>query len=89
MSLEKYFAELIEKVETTDLVSNQDMDKGGFYRPTRTIVLNQLRLLKDLHAKPAAKPMLREAWRIVVEHLPPEALVLNDEQKAELKKILS
>ncbi len=88
MSLAQYFSDLIAKVEASDAVTNQGKDKEGFFLPTRAVLLRELNLLKDLHGKPLAKPMLRNAWKFVVENLPPEMLVMNDGQKAELKKIL-
>ncbi|MBX3021479.1 MAG: hypothetical protein KF799_07345 [Bdellovibrionales bacterium] len=89
MSLEAYFTQLLERVESTDDVQNNGKNKDGFYLPTRTLLLRHLNLLKDLHAKPGAKAMLRDAWQFVVEHLPPEWLILNEKQKAEIKKMLS
>lgn len=88
MSLEKYFDHLIAKVESSDL-DNQGKDDKGFFLPTRTAVLQNLRLLKDLHSKPAAKHMVKTAWKFVSEHLPSEWLILSDRDKAELKKILT
>lgn len=88
MSLETYFEKLIEKVKNSNL-DNQGKDDKGFFLPTRTAVLQNLQLLKDLHAKPAAKPMVKTAWTFVSEHLPSEWLILNEREKAELKKILS
>ena len=88
MSLQDYFQKLIEKAESSDAVTNQGTDADGFYKPTRTILLRHLNLLKDLHAKPLAKPMLRSSWQYVVEHAPPEWLVLSEAEKAELQKIL-
>jgi hypothetical protein len=88
MSLELYFSKLIEQVEASDFITNQGKDAEGFYKPTRTILLRHLNILKDLHAKPLAKPMLKTAWKFVVDHLPPDWLVLNDIEKQELKEIL-
>ena len=87
MSLDSYFSSLIAKVESSEL-SNQGKNPDGFFEPTKAVVLQRLNMLKDLHGKPAAKPMLRDAWKYVVEHVPPEWLVLNDEQKKALKKAL-
>lgn len=87
MSLKEYFEHLIEKVETSDL-SNQGKDENGFFKPTRTIVLRNLNLLRDLHDKPRAKQMVQTAWKIVVKELPPEWLVLNSEQRKQLQEIL-
>ncbi|MEN0057971.1 MAG: hypothetical protein AAGB31_03990 [Bdellovibrio sp.] len=89
MSLEKFFTDLIERVETSEEISNAGTDKDGFYKPTKTILLRHLRLLKDLHAKPLAKQMVKSSWQEVVQILPPEWLVLESEDRAELKKILS
>jgi hypothetical protein len=90
MSLTDYFNRLIDKVESSDdVVTNQDTDEAGFYRPTRTILITHLNKLKDLHAKPLAKPMVKDSWKFVVEHLPPEWLILSESEKAELKKMLS
>ncbi len=89
MSLEAYFKSLIQKVEESDEITNAGKDSNGFYKPVRTIVLRHLNLLKDLHAKPNAKSMVKASWAAVVEELPPEWLVLGDAEKKELKKILS
>jgi hypothetical protein len=86
--LKSYFEDLIAKVEASDL-SNQGKDKDGFFEPTRELVLRHLQLLRDLHAKPLAKPMVKDSWKFVVEHVPPEMLVMNDEQKAAVKAMLS
>lgn len=88
MDLKTYFSNLIKKVETSDTISNGGKDNNGFYKPTRTILLNQLNLLKDLHAKPNAKKMVTSAWAEVVKVVPAEWLILDDDQKNELKKIL-
>jgi len=88
--LSEYFSQLLKRVEANeDVVSNQGKDNEGFYKPTRTILLRHINLLRDLNEKPLAKPMLKTAWEYVVEHLPPEYLVLNEEQKSALKKMLS
>ncbi len=87
MSLEKYFSELLRKVEESDL-QNNGKDKNGFFEPTRALVVQRLNLLKDLHAKPAAKAMVQAAWEYVVEKLPPEWLVLSEPEKSELQRIL-
>lgn len=88
MSLESYFANLIRRVEESEEISNAGKDAKGFYKPTRTILLGQLNLLKDLHAKPGARAMVKAAWDQVVAELPPEWLVMTPEQKEELRKIL-
>lgn len=87
MSLTDYFASLIKKVEESD-INNGGKDKSGFYKPTRTVLLQNLNLLKDLHDKPRAKLMVKAAWQAVIEEVPPEWLVLNPEDKKELKEIL-
>lgn len=88
MTLEQYFSELIAKVESSEVVTNQGKDKDGFFQPTREVLLQKLNMMRDLHAKPLAKPMLKSAWAFVVENLPPEMLILGAEEKAQLKKIL-
>ncbi len=88
MSLEHYFQKLIERVENSDDIHNGGTDKNGFYKPTRTIVLRNLQLLKDLHQKPLARPMVKAAWEAVVEVIPNDWLILTPEDKAELKKVL-
>ncbi|MES2856640.1 MAG: hypothetical protein V4692_12290 [Bdellovibrionota bacterium] len=88
MGLTKYFDHLLQKVEASD-IDNGGKDDNGFYRPTRSILIQKLNMLKDLHASPGAKPMLKDAWKVVTETLPPEWLVLSDEDKAEMKRILS
>lgn len=87
MPLDQYFTRLIQKVEASEEITNQGKDENGFFKPTRTVVLRHLQMLKDLHKKPLAKPMLREAWRIVVENLPPEYLVMTEDEKQAFKKI--
>jgi hypothetical protein len=87
MSLDTYFTSLIERLEASE-IQNNGKDKGGFFEPTRAMLLQRLSLLRDLHGKPQAKPMLKTAWQYVVEHAPPEWLVLSEEDKKELKKIL-
>jgi hypothetical protein len=89
MSLEAYFNSLIKRVEESDEIGNDGKDKNGFYKPVRTILLRHLQLLKDLHAKPNAKSMVKASWNAVVETLPPEWLVLSDSEKKELQKILT
>jgi hypothetical protein len=89
MSLDAYFLALIKRVEESDEIGNNGKDKNGFYKPVRTILLRHLQLLKDLHAKPNAKSMLKASWESVVETLPPEWLVLNEADKKELQTILN
>ena len=88
MTLKDYFDSIIKRLEASDAVTNAGKDANGFYRPTRTILLRQLNVLKDLHNKPMARKMVQDAWKDVVKDLPPEWLVLPPELKAELKKIL-
>lgn len=88
MSLDQYFINLINKVEESDEIDNAGKDENGFYKPRKTIVLRNLRLVLDLHKKPLAKEMIRVAWGAITRELPPEWLVLNEEDKIELKKIL-
>lgn len=89
MSLEAYFASLMKRVEESDEITNAGKDSNGFYKPVRTILLRHLQLLKDLHAKPGAKSMVKASWEAVVETLPPDWLVLGEAEKKELQKILS
>jgi hypothetical protein len=90
MSLEQYFSDLIQKVESSEDITNAGKDAEGFYKPVRTILLRHLQLLKDLHPKPLAKPMLKASWHYVTEHVPPEWLVPPDEKDREkLRQILS
>ena len=89
MSLKDYFTNLIRRVEESDEIHNGGTDKDGFYKPTRTVLLQKLNILRDLHGKPLAKPMVKDAWKQVVAELPPEWLVLEENDKVELKKILS
>jgi hypothetical protein len=88
MSLEKYFANLIQKVESSDQIQNNGKDRNGFFEPTRVVLLQRLNLLKDLHANRNAKGMVKTAWEYVVEHVPSEWLILTDVEKQEMKKIL-
>lgn len=85
--MEAYFSSLIEQVEASD-IQNNGKDKNGFFEPTRAMLLQRLNLLKDLHTKPGAKPMVRSAWQYVVEKLPAEWLILDEPSKIELRKIL-
>ena len=89
MSLINYFTNLIKMVEESDNISNAGKDKDGFYKPTRTILLRNLQLLKDLHNKPRAKDMVIVAWNAVVNEVPPEWLKLNPVEKKELFAILN
>jgi hypothetical protein len=87
MSLDKYFTSLIERLEASN-IQNNGKDRGGFFEPTRAVLLQRLSLLRDLHGKPQARAMVKSAWQYVVEHAPPEWLVLSEEDKKELKKIV-
>lgn len=89
MDLKDYFTKLIEKVESSEDIHNGGKDESGFYKPTRTILLQKLNILRDLHGKPLARPMVRDAWKQVVAELPPEWLVIEEPLKSELRKILS
>ncbi len=87
MSLESYFKNLIDKVEASEEITNQGKDADGFYKPTRTILLRHLHILKDLHTKLLAKPMLKTAWKYVTEYIPSDWLILNEDDKKDLKEI--
>lgn len=87
-ALKNYFSELITRVESGDEVSNAGRDDDGFFRPTRTILLRNLALLRDLHDKPRARDMVKAAWASVLKDLPPEWLELSPEIQDELKDIL-
>lgn len=87
--LKGYFTRLIERVENSEEIHNGGTDENGFYKPTKTVLLQKLSLLRDLHAKPLARPMVKDAWREVVKLLPPEWLVLDVAAKAELLNIIS
>lgn len=89
MSLDNYFSSLIKRVEESEEIHNGGKDDNGFYKPTRSLLLRNLNLLKDLHTKPGAKAMVQKAWEQVSSDLPSEWLVLKADEKAELKKILS
>lgn len=88
MSLTEFFNSLIAKVEASEEITNAGKDEGGFYRPTRTIILRNLTMMRDLHAKPLAKPMLKGAWASLSKDLPAEWLIPSASDAAELKKIL-
>lgn len=85
--LELYFQKLMDRVSKE--ISNQGTDENGFFKPTRTVLLRHLSLLKDLHDKPRAHKMLRGAWDYVSENLPPDWLILTENEKSELRKMLS
>jgi transcriptional regulator CtsR len=86
--LTDYFLLLIEKVERSEEITNAGKDDSGFYKPTKTILLQKLNLLKDLHENVNAKPLVQAAWNYIVEELPPEWLILEQEQRILLKAIL-
>ncbi len=88
-TLEKYFSDLIAKVEGSSDITNQGKNKDGFFLPTRSVLLKHLNVLKDLHAKPLAKPMVKDAWSFVVENLPPEMLVLSPVLIIQIRAMLS
>jgi len=88
MGLKQYFSQLIELVEKSD-INNQGKDENGFFKPTRTIILRNLNLLRDLYDKPRAKHMVQTAWKVIVKELPPDWLILNEEDKKELQKVIA
>jgi hypothetical protein len=89
MSLEHFFKSLLDKVESSEDITNAGKDAEGFYKPTRTILLRHLQLLKDLHGKPLAKNMVKSSWAYVVEHVPPEWLIPEEKEDQEaLTKML-
>lgn len=88
VDLGEYFAGLLARVEASNEILNNGKDADGFYKPTRALLIRHLNLLKDLHAKPGAKEMVKGSWTFVVENLPPDWLVLSPAEKAELKKVL-
>jgi len=89
MSLRQYFSDLILRVESSEEITNAGKDENGFYKPTRTILLRNLKLLRDLYDKPRAKQMVQVAWKAVVKDLPPEWLVLSPDDKDELAHIIN
>lgn len=88
MSLDIYFKSLIKRVEESDEITNAGKDKDGFYKPTKTILLRHLNLLKDLHEKPLAKQMIKTSWAYVVENVPAEWLIPPEKDRETLRKIL-
>ena len=88
MTLRDYFSGLIQRVEESAEIHNGGTDQNGFYKPTKTIVLKHLHLLRDLHDKPRAQAMVKSAWNEVVAELPPEWLVLPAELKEQMRLIL-
>lgn len=88
MSLDTYFEKLLLRVENSLEVQNNGKDINGFYKPTRTLLLRHIQLLKDLHNKPLAKEMVKASWSFVSEELPPDWLILTREEREELKMIL-
>lgn len=86
--LRNYFNNLINRLENSDEITNAGKDENGFYKPKRTILLRHLQLLRDLHDKPLARSQVQAAWRSVVKELPPEWLILNEDEKRQLKLIL-
>lgn len=88
MALEQYFKNLLQRVEDSD-IQNNGKDDGGFFEPTRAMLIQRISLLRDLHNKPNAKGMVKSAWQYVVKKLPPDWLILSEDEKAELKKILN
>lgn len=86
--LRSYFETLLKRIEGGREIQNNGKDVNGFYKPTRTLLIRHLNLLRDLHDKPLAHEMVKGSWQFVVENLPPEWLVLSPGQKIQLKKIL-
>lgn len=89
VNLASYFQNLIDKVEASDEITNGGKDKEGFFLPTRSVLLQKLNMLRDLHDKKNAKPMVKDAWAFVVENLPAEWLVLDPDEKAAVKQMLA
>ena len=88
MSLKNYFSDLILRVQNSDEITNAGKDDNGFFKPTRSVLLQNLHLLRDLHDKPRAREMVKAAWNTVVKDLPPDWLTLSADEKKELKSIL-
>ena len=88
MNLEDYFNSLLKRLESSD-IDNAGKDPNGFFEPTRAMLYQRLSLLRDLHGKPNAKPMVRTAWQYVVDHVPPEWLKMDKELKSEIQKMLT
>lgn len=89
MSLRSFFEELARKVEASEVVSNLGRDEQGFFKPKKTVVLRHLNLLRDLHEKPRARPMLKASWEAVVAELPPEWLIIaSDNDRRRWREIL-
>ncbi len=88
MGLKDYFSSLLSKVEASAEITNAGKNEDGFYKPTRTVLIRHLNLLRDLHDKPMARQMVKDAWQEVVKELPPEWLIMNEQDKQDLKKIL-
>lgn len=87
MSLDAYFNKLLQRIESSE-IGNNGKDKDGFFEPTRAVLTQRLHLLRDLHSKPGARVMVKDAWDYVVEHAPPEWLVMTAAEKEEMRKIL-
>ena len=87
MALDAYFADLLQKIDASD-IQNNGKDDNGFYKPTRELLIRHVTLLKDLHAKPLARPMVKSSWAFVVANAPPEWLILNPDDKAALREML-
>lgn len=88
MGLKDYFSSLLSKVEASAEITNAGKNEDGFYKPTRTVLIRHLNLLRDLHDKPMARQMVKDAWQEVVKELPPEWLIMNEQDKQAFKKIL-
>jgi hypothetical protein len=88
MALDTYFSRLLERINASD-IQNNGKDDNGFYKPTRELLIRHATLLRDLHAKPLAKPMVKSSWAFVVANAPPEWLVLEPEDRILLKNMLT
>ena len=87
MDLKNYFQNLLNRLEHSE-IQNNGKDRNGFFEPTRDMLFQRLSILRDLHGKENAKPMVKTAWDYVVAHVPPDWLVLTEDEKQALKKIL-
>lgn len=88
MSLKPYFENLLKQLEESD-IGNNGKDPNGFFEPTRDVLFQKLSMLRDLHENPGAKAMLKDAWKYVTSHVPPDWLILTPEEKGALRKMLS
>jgi len=88
MSLKPYFENLLKQLTESD-IGNNGKDAEGFFEPTREVLFQKLSMLRDLHDKPNAKPMVKDAWKYVTQHVPPEWLILTPEEKGAIRKMLA